>query len=527
MVEESGIGSAAPALVGLPPTIARDGGAPAPSRAAPAAARLARAPGQRPALPRHLAARRRCRCCSRPSRVDATRCRCRSRTLPPTFDGAGRADARAASSPAAIPTALPGPPARAARGAAGSRDQLRRTGSSRSRRPLRARRIPGRGRAPLAKRLAVVPGRSPERDRRHGAPRQQRRRPGRERQRLRHRGAHRARPRLREPAAATAQPRAEPAHTLVFLSTDGGAFGGARRQRTSPRTHDGARRRGRRTSTRSPAAAPPRLVLAGDAPRSPRRGARRDRGRAASPSRRASGREPAEPRSAQLIDLGFPFSLYEQAPLVGRGIPAVTLTTAGDRPPRRLRPTAGGSTRTASRELGRAAQQLLESLDQGVELRPGRRATSTSARALVRGWAIELVLIAMLAAVPRGGGRPLRPLPPAAHPARAGAAQLPQPRSASGSGRRRSSSCSRSSGVWPAAPSAPLRPGSAAAGDWPVLGAHRARRCSARSAGSSRGQRLAPARGRDRRGGARRPHAPRCSRSAWSRCSSSRRTRSR
>src|SRR5207245_1829906 len=35
----------------------------------------------------------------------------------------------------------------------------------------------------------------------------------------------------------------------------------------------------------------------------------------------------------QLIDLAFPFTLYEQGPFVARGIPALTLTTAGERPP--------------------------------------------------------------------------------------------------------------------------------------------------------------------------------------------------
>src|SRR5436309_1757083 len=44
------------------------------------------------------------------------------------------------------------------------------------------------------------------------------------------------------------------------------------------------------------------------------------------------GGEPARRPSAlrQLLDLAFPFSPYEQAPLLGKGISAVTLTSAGD-----------------------------------------------------------------------------------------------------------------------------------------------------------------------------------------------------
>ena len=54
-----------------------------------------------------------------------------------------------------------------------------------------------------------------------------------------------------------------------------------------------------------------------------------------------TGVEPARPSALrQLIDLGFPFSLYEQAPFVARGIPAITLTTAGDRPPNAFGDTA-------------------------------------------------------------------------------------------------------------------------------------------------------------------------------------------
>src|ERR687886_206134 len=57
-------------------------------------------------------------------------------------------------------------------------------------------------------------------------------------------------------------------------------------------------------------------------------------GTAAARVEREGGRQPTRPSALrQLIDLAYPFSLYEQAPFVGHGIPAVTLTTGGGRPP--------------------------------------------------------------------------------------------------------------------------------------------------------------------------------------------------
>jgi len=73
----------------------------------------------------------------------------------------------------------------------------------------------------------------------------------------------------------------------------------------------------------------------------------------------------------QLIDLGFPFSLYEQAPLVGRGIPAVTLTTGGNRPAYSFGDSPDRLDDRNLTQLGQAAQDLLSSLDQGLELARG------------------------------------------------------------------------------------------------------------------------------------------------------------
>ena len=93
---------------------------------------------------------------------------------------------------------------------------------------------------------------------------------------------------------------------------------------------------------------------------------------------------PSAPR--QLLDLAFPFSLYEQAPFVGRDVSALTITTQGDTPlPAELDTEA--TLRTLLRsprmgQLGGAAQTLIGSIDQGLEVTPRRRRrTSTSGRA--------------------------------------------------------------------------------------------------------------------------------------------------
>lgn len=187
--------------------------------------------------------------------------------------------------------------------------------------------------------------------------------------------------------------RVRSAHTVVFLSTDGGAYGGLGAARFAARLpfptvavlNLDAIAGGKQ----------PRLVIAGDTPRSP----------AAlfveTLARRVLEQTHTAPRRSsflgQLIDLGFPYTLYEQGPFVARGIPAVTLTTAGERPPpaftdrtSRLDPAQLGA-------LGRAAQELLGSLDQGFELAQGTTGYVWLGDRIVRGWAIELLLVALLA----------------------------------------------------------------------------------------------------------------------------------
>ena len=193
---------------------------------------------------------------------------------------------------------------------------------------------------------------------------------------------------------ATLARRTGPAHTLVFLSTDGGAFGSLGAARFA--THSPYRRRVVAVISLDAIAGPgePRLVIAGDEPRSPAAPLVRT---AAARVEEQTGDEPRRPNPlGQLIDLAFPFSVHEQAPFLAERIPAVTLTTGGERPPPPFTDTAARFDVRRFGELGRAARSLLDSLDAGVELTAGSGSYVYLGRTVVRGWAIQVVLVAAL-----------------------------------------------------------------------------------------------------------------------------------
>jgi hypothetical protein len=110
-----------------------------------------------------------------------------------------------------------------------------------------------------------------------------------------------------------------------------------------------------------------------------------------------TGRGPAHDSIVrQLVDLGFPFSLYEQAPFLARGIGAVTLTTAADRPPSPATDTVAKLRVNKLDQVGRSAQDLIGALDAGLEFAQGTSSYLYLGSRLIRGWAIQLVLIACL-----------------------------------------------------------------------------------------------------------------------------------
>jgi Peptidase family M28 len=195
-------------------------------------------------------------------------------------------------------------------------------------------------------------------------------------------------------APAAADQRSSLPYSLVFLSTDGAL--------------DGARGAAHFAAEQAPSrsivavlnldaiggAGPPRLVFGSGTTRLAApglvetvRAALAQEG-GGDPSR-ASGLQ-------QLVGLGFPFDPYEQAPFVSRGIPAVTVTTAGARPPAAGNPGVERLDVGRLRVIGLAAQDTIDAMEQGVSLAQGPASYVFLGQRLIRGWAIEIVLVAML-----------------------------------------------------------------------------------------------------------------------------------
>jgi len=155
-------------------------------------------------------------------------------------------------------------------------------------------------------------------------------------------------------AAQDIGPDPLPEHTLVLVSTDAGAYGGAGAARfvgESPLTADAIAvivlddlGRGR-----------PRLAIAGDDPVSPARTLVRTAAARLTEEVGVTPTLPSIPR--QLVDLGVPFALDEQGRFLAGGLSALTLTTADG--------VGGGAAPEMERlgQLGRATEALVSSLD--------------------------------------------------------------------------------------------------------------------------------------------------------------------
>ena len=188
--------------------------------------------------------------------------------------------------------------------------------------------------------------------------------------------------------------RLRPNHTILFVSTDGGAFGAlgaAWFAAHSPLRHDIAA-----VINLDSVGGSGRIhvQIAGDTPRTPS-GTFLET--VAARVATQTGRAPARPSALQqLIDLGLPFSLFEQAPFLAHGIAAVTLSTIGDNPPNPVEDTKERLRADRLSQVGRAAQDLLGTLDQGVEFAQGTSSYVYLGARLIRGWAVQLVLIACL-----------------------------------------------------------------------------------------------------------------------------------
>ena len=190
--------------------------------------------------------------------------------------------------------------------------------------------------------------------------------------------------------------QAKPTYTLVFVSTDGGAFGAlgaAHFAESSPYRENALAVISLDALAGSQ---PSRLVIAGDTARSPSASLVRT---AAVRVLEQTGAEPTRDSAVrQLLNLGFPFTLHEQGPFVARGIPALTLTTLPEGAAEGFATTAYDDTFDVQTlaELGRASQNLIGSLDAGLELTQGTTSYIYFGTRIVRGWAIELVLMTAL-----------------------------------------------------------------------------------------------------------------------------------
>ena len=150
-------------------------------------------------------------------------------------------------------------------------------------------------------------------------------------------------------------------------------------------------------------------------PRRRRAAAARDRGRSspARPRHRSCersatrvaeqpGEEPRRPGwLAQLVDLGLPFGYGEQAPFLGREISAIRLGDGDGRGPV-ARPTSRARSTGPVRALGPRLGVDPRSLDGGIELARGTAGYVYLGSRVVRGWAIQLVLLAALVPFPVG-----------------------------------------------------------------------------------------------------------------------------
>ena len=190
-------------------------------------------------------------------------------------------------------------------------------------------------------------------------------------------------------------------HTLVLVSTDGGAYGGIGADALA--SDPGVLRQiiGGDASIAAvvnldglAGPGPPRLLFSGETART---AATALVATAAESIREQTREEPEAPAAlAQLVDLAFPFSLYEQAPFVARGVPAITLTTSGVRPPRAQTDTVDRLRGEQLGLLGRSAQSLIASLDGAPEMASGTQSYLALGSRFLRGWTIQFLFLMAL-----------------------------------------------------------------------------------------------------------------------------------
>src|ERR671935_1242639 len=396
MVEESGIASRLPARVGFSPTYYSHGMAanPPPARTRvrpgslerPVNARLYRGTWLLVGIPLLIAAF---------SVGKPTPLKPAVPALPAAFDKA-RAVALTRELAQTFPDRSPGSP-----GAESARqwfaDQMAQIGLRVHRQPFSAE-IPGRGRVRFENLIVTIPGRSPE-----------------ALAVLAHMDNVGTGPGANDNASGVAAlvelarsyagsvsgnapPGASivsPAHTLFFVATDGGEFGGLGADRFAAAYRDRVVAALVLDSIAGPSTA--RLAIAGITAREASAGLVET---TAARVQEQTGVLPRRPGAfAQLLDLAFPFTLYEQGPALSHGVGTVTLTTANDRRPSAFSDTPQRINGGRLAQIGRSSQELLRALHQGAELVQGTSSYIYLGARVIRGWAVQLVLTAALLAL--------------------------------------------------------------------------------------------------------------------------------
>jgi MFS family permease len=183
-------------------------------------------------------------------------------------------------------------------------------------------------------------------------------------------------------------------HMLVLVSTDGDVFGSLGSAEFARDSGLGDRLAAIIDLDAIGGHGIPRLHFTGDTPRTP---ASTLVATAEASVEAQSQTTPKRPNAlSQLIDLAFPFSLYGQAPFIGRGTPAVTLSTSGARTPDAEGDTLVALDQERMDQLGRSAQALLGALDQAADVASGTESYVWTGTRLIRGWTIQFVLLGCL-----------------------------------------------------------------------------------------------------------------------------------
>lgn len=184
--------------------------------------------------------------------------------------------------------------------------------------------------------------------------------------------------------------RPTPVHTLVFVSTDGGAFGSLGAARFADDSPLGRRAVATLSLDGIGGRTRPRLEISGVAPRTaPPMFVRTVAARVGD----ETGAVPVLPGwLTQLVNLGLPFGYGEQSPFLSADAPAIRLSTAPD-VEFQSDPVADALDPRTFDQLGRAAETAIASLDEGVRLARSTAPFIYWGDGAVRGWAIAAVFV--------------------------------------------------------------------------------------------------------------------------------------